>query len=633
MRHVVAICTLLIFALPPFLFGAEPDRVTLTYTESSEIFANPERGFHRWTELRKPTPPYVLQNWAISGLRDEGVSLILGLIIVSDYTDRDFDAALLDQISQGLDLVRDAGLKANIRVHYGSDYFADPDLDTMLRHIDQLQPVLEANADVINLVEAGFIGPWGEWHSSNLGNPPTVENMTAVLEELLFVLPPDRMVSIRRPMFRRQIYADSQAPGGYEVLEETAAFDGSNLARTGYHNDAFVTSDNDLGTYVDPGWSRSEELADAGHHSRFTPFGGESSWHSPLHELTQCEHSLAELETLHATYLNDGWYGPVLDRWETQGCMDEITRRLGYRFVLDTLQAPGEVRPGGVLHLTAQLRNAGFAALFNPRAVELVLQQNDSRRNAQVSEDPRTWEPGQTITLDRYFRIPADIPEGYYNLKLNLPDPAPTLQDDPRYSVRLANDGVWDETNGDNTLLTGLHIHSAAPGVATTDTVFEELPGYVPDPDSDGDGVCDCSDNCPDIANPDQADMDADGIGDVCDNCPALCNTEQRDADNDGAGDACDAAPGCGGCAQPVCESACAPDTDGDFRQDSIDNCPDTANPDQSDVDADGFGDVCDNCPDACNTQQLDADEDGAGDVCDDTPGCGSCTVACEQEC
>ncbi len=78
--------------------------------------------------------------------------------------------------------------------------------------------------------------------------------------------------------------------------------------------------------------------------------------------------------------------------------------------------------------------------------------------------------------------------------------------------------------------------------------------------DKDGDNVSDNSDNCPDIANPNQADTDHDGLGDVCDadidndgvlnkgadgkaldNCPDVANRDQADDDGDGVGDACDA--------------------------------------------------------------------------------------------
>ncbi len=80
------------------------------------------------------------------------------------------------------------------------------------------------------------------------------------------------------------------------------------------------------------------------------------------------------------------------------------------------------------------------------------------------------------------------------------------------------------------------------------------LPG-----DSDGDGVLDASDNCPNIVNPDQADANGNRIGDACefitvdddgdgipnevDNCPFTPNPEQADSDGDGIGDQCDQTP------------------------------------------------------------------------------------------
>ncbi len=72
------------------------------------------------------------------------------------------------------------------------------------------------------------------------------------------------------------------------------------------------------------------------------------------------------------------------------------------------------------------------------------------------------------------------------------------------------------------------------------------------------------------------------------------------------------------------------PDEDGDGVIDSVDNCVDIANADQSDIDGDGFGDVCDddidgdgianaedNCPENANPGQGDLDGDGIGDFCD----------------
>ncbi|MDQ2652708.1 MAG: malectin domain-containing carbohydrate-binding protein [Chloroflexota bacterium] len=76
-------------------------------------------------------------------------------------------------------------------------------------------------------------------------------------------------------------------------------------------------------------------------------------------------------------------------------------------------------------------------------------------------------------------------------------------------------------------------------------------------------------------------------------------------------------------------------DADGDYIPDSLDNCPNVQNPDQSDADGDGAGDACpiyydtdgdgvadkeDNCPGVSTTDFRDTDGDGAGDPCDKSP-------------
>jgi len=84
--------------------------------------------------------------------------------------------------------------------------------------------------------------------------------------------------------------------------------------------------------------------------------------------------------------------------------------------------------------------------------------------------------------------------------------------------------------------LTGsLHPDAARPGDAGGDAV---LAG-----DSDHDGVPDDVDNCPDVANPDQANEDGDRFGDACDPCPPVANDTPSDPDGDGVADSCDPNP------------------------------------------------------------------------------------------
>lgn len=61
------------------------------------------------------------------------------------------------------------------------------------------------------------------------------------------------------------------------------------------------------------------------------------------------------------------------------------------------------------------------------------------------------------------------------------------------------------------------------------------LPARAPGPDRDGDGIPDDADNCPEIANPDQADWDDNGIGDVCE-AEAVSALQIRHGPNAGTG-------------------------------------------------------------------------------------------------
>jgi hypothetical protein len=112
-------------------------------------------------------------------------------------------------------------------------------------------------------------------------------------------------------------------------------------------------------------------------------------------------------------------------------------------------------------------------------------------------------------------------------------------------------------------------------------------------------------DSC-DLSAPTSGDTDGDGIADGDDLCPNAYDPLQWDTDNDGIGDTCDDCPLT---SESTCESA-AGDLDADGIPNEDDNCPSIGNNDQADRDSDGIGDVCDDCPDEPN---------GAGGGCSTT--------------
>jgi hypothetical protein len=441
---------------------------TIMLAPSDENFPNPERGLHGLMQSFRPGAgprDFPLTNFA-SLLRQERVTLVHLPYLLDQFLDAPLSPAALEAINQEFRTVRDEGLKVIPRFSYTwptefhpLDY-PEPqaDFDRVLGHIDQLAQVLRTNGDVIAFMEVGFVGPWGEWHHSTTGlvNPDwtTNERSAQIVERVLWALPDTRAAALRMPYHKQQMF-------GMAPLTDEQAFNKSNQARIGAHNDCFLENETDGNTYYRPDGKPplpsiiEAQKAYLNQDNRFVPQSGESCGADErARPFIQCDNALRELARMHWSTLNRVSHPDVIRLWKEQGCFSEIQRRLGYRFRLISAELPNEARVGEPITVTFTITNDGWAAPYNPRAALVVFRHAVSGRvfTLDVPYDVRRWGPGEVITVPVSGRVPAAAELGEYQVLLNFPDPEPTLYTRPEYSIRLANEGVWETRTGSNVL-------------------------------------------------------------------------------------------------------------------------------------------------------------------------------------
>jgi len=463
--------------------------VETVYQISNDDFANPERGFMKQSSIYldqafDPSKISALQAsdtivWVyfrLDNYRDprDGVG-----VTVTNYQAKPLESLGsrrgLDTVQATFDEARNKGLKLVIRFiynfgpHSNSDPMqVNPDvpLSAALAHINQLKPLLIKNADVILAVQVGFVGHFGEWHSSKYLND--LNTRKQIVDALLQSVPKDRMLMLRYPRYKQLWY------GG--PITETNAYNQSDVTRIGLHDDAFLRDDTDGGTFRSTVWGTKITTYCDGYptgeiqcwrdyvnrDSLFSPVGGEAGTQSSTpSQLAYCPNALTQLSNMHWSFINNGYSKVVLDTWVNQGCMPEIRQRLGYRFLLNRVSISQQVAPGGVLGFHMELENKGFASLFNPRPAILILKGNNNSYQREIpltGIDPRKWLPGQVSKVDLNIPVPSDAPNGTYSLYLWLPDSTTSLRTRPQYAVRFANQNVWQPTTGFNLLVNNLIV-------------------------------------------------------------------------------------------------------------------------------------------------------------------------------
>lgn len=461
-------CVLLLAACASGQSAPESALVRREYIASNENFANPERGFYQqeapmWLGSNKNS----LSSSQLATARLEGVSVLRLYFLIDEFVQQAISSEALTFIEAQFSTARNAGMKLIPRFAYnfpqGGTYpYKDPDasLTQVLAHIAQLEPILQKNADVIAFLELGFIGAWGEWHSSTnnlVDSEPNAwinDASKAIVSRLLQALPSRRMVAMRYPPYKQQFY-------GNLPLTAAEAYNATPKARMGAHNDCFLASKTDWGTYPEDLAAREALKNFLASDNLYLPQGGETcNIGADAQPYVGCENAQSELAKLHYSVLNRGYLEDVNKLWQSQGCLETIKQRLGYRFRLLSSSFPDVVSQKFTVKI--ELQNDGYATPYNPRGVALVLRRNADGNQTRVilhdgnvsparTFDPRFWHSGKHL-LETTLNLPSGMESGAYTLFLHLFDLEIGLQNRSEYAIRLANQDIWDNNLGMNRL-------------------------------------------------------------------------------------------------------------------------------------------------------------------------------------
>ena len=481
---ILLLCTISVFA----------QNHHITYQESTEDFSNPERGFYlpftTSTENFTPLDKDALMKFqrepqqAKSATYTFHGSLIYRAYVLERYKTAAIDTAFLQLIQHDFDAVRSAGLKMVLRFSYNDkthtgdcpdEYkicppYGDASKAIVLQHIAQLKPLLQKNADVIAALQMGFIGIWGENYftdyfgdasTNHLGYVPdsSWQDRNEVLKALLNALPKDRMVQVRTPQLKQRFVYGPHATINSKALTANEGYVETDKARIGFHNDCFLASADDYGTFYDYGNSVSKRgpanevlRKYFEQDSRYTVVGGETcdDAFSPQNDCGGAEKAMA---AMHYSYLNAAYNNNVNNDWDSGGCIDVIRRNLGYRFVLVSADLPGTIRTNGVLNIKMNMQNKGFASPFNPRPLQIVLRNQVTKaiNVIPLTTDIRKWFTGN-IACEESVPLSKNIQPGTYEVLLNIPDAYLSLAGRPSYSIRIANKNIWEPETGYNNL-------------------------------------------------------------------------------------------------------------------------------------------------------------------------------------
>lgn len=316
---------------------------------------------------------------------------------------QDLTEDALNVLQTTFDNIRKNGSKVIVRFCY--DPWFDGHSNTtaehewVLRHIEQLAPLLTKNVDIIVALEMGMHGAFGEMHSDTAITYPQVAE---AVNKMLRLTPPELKILTRTGNYSAAVLGfenwgvDFHIDG--DVFKKIAEAKGDTMYRVGMFNDGYLGTQYDYGTWgadCKTSICREEGVAWLEKYSINTPYGGEAVETASGYQVINTPEFLAhEGFRTHTSYLNLHWNDKVIARWkathfagkdyeydgskiDTLTGFKYIEDHLGYRFVLRESWLPDTVGTSKTLRAKLKIQNVGFGNLTKDAKVYLIVEESE----------------------------------------------------------------------------------------------------------------------------------------------------------------------------------------------------------------------------------------------------------------
>lgn len=421
----------------------------VSFTESAGELRNPNRGFYhlyRFQILEKPENYTKLVQERYR--KDTDTELTLVQISLQAYKNRAIGKNGIENIKKLFSALSELDKQMIIRFMYDEEgqniQYEPEDIDIILRHMEQLEPVLKKAEKDIFIIQGLFTGNWGEMNGTRYSS---ADDMRRLAQNLASVTDDSTYLSVRMPaQWRAIIGLDDPAEA---VATHTLA------GRLGLFNDGILGNGSDYGTYLSEDfaggdgyirWDREKEIDFQRVLCRTVPNGGEVINDN---ERNDFENAAEILAAMHVTYLNMDYDEAVLEKWKgttvtEEGCfagLDGYTymeRHLGYRLLIhDACLKPSKDKKN--VYAAVNLKNVGFAPLYKIPEIKLILY---SKKDGQLLPFEMSCDVDQLVGGEERdllqmagVKISVDeLEKGKYEVYFQMTDP------DTGRIIQLANE-------------------------------------------------------------------------------------------------------------------------------------------------------------------------------------------------